>query len=83
MNAKIDSLEANNTWEMVDLPHDKLLIDYKIVYKIKYKVNGEIETCKVRIMAKGLTQQEEVDFLDTYSLVVMMITILVLLTLST
>lgn len=41
--AKIAALEANKTWEIVDLPQGKVPIDNKGVYRIKYKANGEIE----------------------------------------
>lgn len=64
---EITALEVNHTWQFMDLPLEKILIDCKIVYCIKYKSNGEIEWCKVRIMAKGYTQQKGIDFMDTFS----------------
>lgn len=81
-NAEIATLEANHTWEVVDLPASKRPIDYKIIYRIKHKSNAKVERCKIRIVAKGFTQQEEVDYMDTFSTVAKMSTIRVLVALA-
>lgn len=56
IQAKFDALEANNMWEVVDLPVGKTNIDCKHVFRIKYLANGQVERCKDRIVAKGYTQ---------------------------
>lgn len=81
MKSEVDALEANNTWEIMDLLKGKVPIDSKIVYKIKFKANGEIKGCKIRIVAKGLTQQEGIDYMDTFSLVAKMSSVHALLAL--
>lgn len=73
--AEIDALEANDTWEIVDLPPGKYPIGCKIVYRIKFLPNGDIERYKIQIVAKGYTQQEGVNFLDTFSPVAKMTSI--------
>jgi hypothetical protein len=40
------------------------------VYKIKKKVDGSIDMYKVRLVAKGLKQQYDIDYEDTFGPVV-------------
>lgn len=67
MKAEINALERNNTWSLVELPKDKHCIRCKWVYKVKYKPDGTIERYKARLVAKGYTQQEGIDYFDTFS----------------
>ncbi|GAU51256.1 hypothetical protein TSUD_412480, partial [Trifolium subterraneum] len=53
MNEEIESIERNNTWELVDLPHGKKAIEVKWVYKVKLNPNGEITRHKARLAVKG------------------------------
>jgi hypothetical protein len=61
MKAKIDALEANDTWQLTSLPANKYAIGYKWVYKVKLKANGSLERYKARLVAKGYTQSEGID----------------------
>uniref|UniRef100_A0A803QNU0 Reverse transcriptase Ty1/copia-type domain-containing protein n=1 Tax=Cannabis sativa TaxID=3483 RepID=A0A803QNU0_CANSA len=69
MDTEIDALEANNTWIVVPLPPGQHVISNKWVYKIKYNPDGSVEHCKARLVAKGYTQQQGVDYFETYALV--------------
>ena len=52
MDEEMDSIEKNDTWDLVDLPNDKNLIGVKWVYKTKLNEKGKIDIFKARIVAK-------------------------------
>ncbi|GAU15418.1 hypothetical protein TSUD_44550 [Trifolium subterraneum] len=47
MNEEIESIERNNTWELVDLPHGKRAIGVKWVYKVKLNPKSRMETIRL------------------------------------
>lgn len=67
MNAEIVALKANQTWFHTPFPTDKVPIGCKWVYKIKLKANGSINRFKARLVAKGYTQQEGLNYYETFS----------------
>jgi len=46
MDEKIEAIEKNDTWDLVDLAKDKILISVKWVYKTKLNEKGEIDRFK-------------------------------------
>ncbi|GKC49112.1 ribonuclease H-like domain-containing protein [Tanacetum coccineum] len=59
---------------LCDLPKDRKSIGGKWVFKIKYKSNGEIKRYKARYVVKGYNQKEGIDFDETFSPVVKIVT---------
>lgn len=82
MNNELAALQQNNTWYLTDLPRGKNAIGCRWVYKIKNNVDGSIQRHKARLVAKGYTQQEGMDFLDTFSPVAKLTTVRLLLALA-
>lgn len=69
MNDEIESIERNDTCELVDLPKNKDCIVVKWVYKTKFKTNGDVDKYNTRLVAKGFSQEYEIDYNEIIALV--------------
>ncbi|GKD60774.1 ribonuclease H-like domain-containing protein [Tanacetum coccineum] len=75
MNKEMNALYRNDTWDITDLPKGRKYIGGKWMFKIKYKSNGEIERYKERYVVRGYNQKEGIDFDETFSPVVKIVTV--------
>ena len=75
MNDEMESMRTNQVWDLVDLPLGRKAIGNKWVLKIKRKADGSIERYKARLVVKGYTQKEGVDYKETFSPVVRFATV--------
>jgi hypothetical protein len=55
-------IEANGTWELIDLPVHTRPIGLKWVYKTKRDEAGLISKYKARLIAKGYVLRQGIDF---------------------
>lgn len=62
MNKEINSIEKNDTWELVKLSKGKKCVCSSWVYKMKYNSDGVIEMHKARLVAKGFTQRYGINY---------------------
>lgn len=83
MHDELRAMETNHTWSIVPLPSGHHSIGCKWVYKVKLRYDGSIERYKVRLVAKRYTQQEGLDYIETFSLIVKLVTVKVIFTLAT
>lgn len=65
------SLMGNNTWKLVSKPEKQKLVRCKWLYKLKESMSpSDLIRCKVRLVAKGYTQREGIDYTEIFSPVV-------------
>jgi hypothetical protein len=82
MDHEFDALVKNKTWHLVPSQKGTNVIDCKWVYKIKRKVDGNLDCYKARLVAKGFKQQYVIDYEEIFSPVVKSATIRVILSLA-
>lgn len=82
MKAEIESLHANNTWTLTELPPGRQAIDSKWVYKIKRNADGTTQRYKARLVARGFAQKAGIDYQETFCPVVRFETIRSLLSVA-
>ena len=75
-------MKKKNTWQLTDLPKGHKAIDVKWVYKIKVKVNGEIDRYKARLVAKGFEQREGYDYGEIFFPIARMETVRLIIALA-
>ncbi|SOV02733.1 uncharacterized protein UDID_18017 [Ustilago sp. UG-2017a] len=82
IQAHDNGLEAMGTWEIVDVPPNTRLVNSKIILRLKLDADGIPVRHKVRLIARGFTQWEGIDFEETFAPVALLSTIRALLSLA-
>ena len=63
----MNSMYMNGVWDLVELPHGCKPVGCKWVFKTKRDSSGKIERYKARLVVKGYSQREGIDFKETFS----------------
>jgi len=82
MKDEIAALHTNATWSLVPFDPSMNIVGCQWVYKIKRRADGAIDRYRPRLVAQGFTQQEGIDYSETFSLVVKPTTVQLVLTIA-
>ena len=83
MQEEYESLMDAGTWELQDLPKSHSTVSYKWVFKLKLNGDGSIERYKARLVARGFSQRQKIDYHEIYSPVVKFPSIWTILSIAT
>lgn len=72
--------KANKIWTKVAKPDKRKIVGCKWVFKIKRDETGKIDSYKARIVAKGFSQTEGIDYEETFAAVATSASLRLLLT---
>ncbi|KAK8986979.1 hypothetical protein V6N11_055296 [Hibiscus sabdariffa] len=82
MRSEMDSMSDNQVWTLVEPPEGIKPIGCKWVFKKKTDMDGNVQTYKRRLVAKGYRQIHGIDYDETFSLVAMFKSIRILLAIA-
>nr|GEZ19697.1 zinc finger, CCHC-type [Tanacetum cinerariifolium] len=82
MNVEMQSMKGNEVWELVVLPLNGKIIGHKWLFKKKTDMDGAVHTYKADLVPKGFTQTPGIDYKETFSLVVDIRTIRILIAIA-
>ncbi|KAL6322358.1 hypothetical protein AAG906_007911 [Vitis piasezkii] len=69
MDDEMNSMYMNGVWDLVELPYGCKPVGCKWVFKTKRDSSRKIERYKAKLVVKGYSQREGIDFKETFSLV--------------
>jgi len=75
MCEEIQALHANRTWTLVSFHPSMNVVGSRLVYKIKRRSNGSIERYKAHLVTRDFTQQEGIDYSETFSPIIKQATV--------
>ena len=67
MEDEMRALDANDTWNLVDLPQHYKSIGCKWVDKVKHNYDGSVNRYKAQLVARGYMQTHGIDYDKTFA----------------
>ena len=67
MNEEIEKIEKKKTWALVPRPKDKNVIGTKWVLRNKLNEEGQVSRNKARLVCKGYSQEEGIDYGENFA----------------
>jgi len=69
MKDELNSLKKNSTWSLIELPPSRKTILNRWIYRVKRDAEGKISRYKARLVIRGFSQQQGIDYNETFSFV--------------
>ena len=82
MQAELQALEENHTWDIVPCPPTVKPIGSKWVFSVKLRSDGSLDRYKARLVALGNKQEYGVDYEETFAPVSKMTTVRTILAIA-
>ncbi|KAI3784117.1 hypothetical protein L1987_43210 [Smallanthus sonchifolius] len=79
IDTEIQSMYDNHVWVLADLPPESRTVGSKWNFKKKIDMDGNVQTFKAKLVFKGFTQTQGIDYDETFSAVAMLKSIRILL----
>jgi hypothetical protein len=70
MKKEMKAIEDNHTWVMADLPLDRKAIGLKWIFMVKKNEQGSVVKHMARLVVKGYSQRQGVDYDEIFAPVV-------------
>ena len=67
MQEELNEFERNDVWKLVPRPKNRSVVGTKWVFRNKTDPDGIVTRNKARLVAKGYSQQEGIDYDETYA----------------
>ena len=67
MDEEYSSLMKNHTWDLCPLQKGRKMVRCRWVYRTKYVADCSIDRHKARLVTKGFSQVEGIDYFETFS----------------
>ena len=82
MNSEMGFMYENKVWTLEVLPEGRKAIQNKWIFKKKTDADGNVTVYKARLVAKGFSQVQGVDYDETFSPVVMLKSVRIMLAIA-
>lgn len=67
IDIELESLKSAGTWDVVERPANVNVVDSKWVFRLKKDAKGRVIKWKARLVARGFTQVQGVDYFETFA----------------
>jgi len=64
---ELNQFQRNDVWDLVPKHQQKIIIGTKWIFKNKLNEQGEVVRNKVRLVAEGYSQQEDIDYTEIFA----------------